>query len=55
MSDKELNETLMQIARVPGEFRRDTPMLFNALDRLEAINKELQQAIDGKIQHENQS
>lgn len=41
MSHKELNETLQLIARAPGEFRRDTAMLLNALSRLQEINRKL--------------
>ena len=43
MSKTELQETLEVIARTPNFFRRDTPMLFKSLDRLEEIKKELNQ------------
>ena len=45
MGHKELNETLASIGRLPGEFRRDTDMLLDALDRVQEINRELAQAI----------
>ena len=47
MSNKELNETLVAIARsnTGDGFRRDTPMLLDALDRVQEINRELAQMI----------
>ena len=41
MGRKELHETLLGIARVPGEFYRDTPMLLKTLDNIEAINRRI--------------
>ena len=43
MSRNELHETLLVIARTPGQFRRDTPMLLKALDRVEEIKQNLKQ------------
>ena len=37
--DKELRETLIAIGRTPGMFRRDTPLLLETLENLEAVNR----------------
>ena len=41
MATNELREMLIALARTPDQFRRDTPMLFKSLDRIEAIKREL--------------
>lgn len=45
MSHSELHETLLVIARTPSVFRRDTPMLLKALDRIEEIKETLKKEI----------
>ena len=37
--DTELRELLIAIGRTPGTFRRDTPLLLETLDNLEAVNR----------------
>lgn len=43
LKNRDLQETLKTIARSPDYFRRDTPLLMKALDRLDAIKRELTQ------------
>jgi len=51
-SDTGINKVLSDIGRTPGMFRRDTSMLFMALDCLEHTKESLARAVDSQIAYD---
>ena len=52
MAAKDLHEILVAIARIPGEFYRDTVLLFETLDNLEEVTARFKSEISNTRENE---
>lgn len=50
MSHTDMYKTIQMVARSPVGFRRDTVLLLNSLDRIEEINRNLQNEFNAAIE-----